>query len=528
MFSSSDSAFRPEDAATLAQTRLNDRNRRVTESGRVLVPVYEGKMVGILDHRQADIYLNPRNPARQAQERPIPDAEKIAADRFAAPQFWLDEAVVRQRRFAKTQGDWELVFCDVTSATNERTTISSILPLCGLTRSLPSIYLRSASARDAIMLAGVLSTSVVDYFARLKVSSNHLTQGILATLPIPSKRIIFEFSSGILGSGEWFEDRVLELIYVSRDMSGFATEFGRTTPPFRWNPARRFLLRCELDAAFFHLFFGSQDRWDIEDSALTKLFKSPRQAVEYILGTFSTVNRKDEAKFDGDQRTKRTILEIYDEISTAIRSKSGYRTRLQPSPADPSCCHSDRAAIVDASIQVVDPWGAAAQAIEFKNLPEAVWARPMPAGVGDAGAMLAAILKAMDGPLPARQVRLAAIFGLEPRLLVPHLESNQAAEWQRLIGAEAAPLTGNAASFAPRVDRTWGTAVTAHRGNGRLVENPTTDTWAPGQGLDAIDTAGWPDGRAGILMRVLPHIATDVVISAMPAEIRGWIDAAAA
>ncbi len=147
---------------------------------------------------------------------------------------------------------------------------------------------------------------------------------------------------------------------------------------------------------------------------------------------------------------------------------------------------------------------------------------------GDAGAMLAAILKAMAGPMPARQVRLAATFGLEPRLLLPHLGPNQAAEWQRLIGAEAAPLTGNAASFAPRADRTWGSAVTAHRGNGRLVENLTAGTWAPGPGLDAIDTAGWPDGRAGMLMRVLPHIATDAVISAMPAEIRGWIDAAAA
>jgi hypothetical protein len=152
----------------------------------------------------------------------------------------------------------------------------------------------------------------------------------------------------------------------------------------------------------------------------------------------------------------------------------------------------------------------------------------MPAGAGDAGAMLAAILKAMTGPMPARQVRLAATFGLEPRLLLPHLDPDQAVEWQRLIGAEAAPLTGNAASFAPRVDRAWGSAVVAHRGNGRLVEDAATGTWAPGPGLDAIDTAGWPDGRAGMLMRVLPHIATDAVISAMPAEIRGWIDAAAA
>jgi hypothetical protein len=77
--------------------------------------------------------------------------------------------------------------------------------------------------------------------------------------------------------------------------------------------------------------------------------------------------------------------------------------------------------------------------------------------------MLAAILKNMNGPMPSRQVRLAAIFGLEPRLLVPHPNPNQAAEWERLIGAEAAPLTGNAASFVPRVDRTWGTAVTAQR-----------------------------------------------------------------
>jgi hypothetical protein len=113
-------------------------------------------------------------------------------------------------------------------------------------------------------------------------------------------------------------------------------------------------------------------------------------------------------------------------------------------------------------------------------------------------------------------------------MLLPHLDDNQAADWQRLIGAEAAPLTGNAASFAPRVDRSWGTAVTAHRGNGRLIEDLTTGTWAPGPGLGSIDTAGWPDGRAGMLMGVLPRISMDAVISVMPVEIRGWIDAAAA
>jgi hypothetical protein len=33
-------------------------------------------------------------------------------------------------------------------------------------------------------------------------------------------------------------------------------------PPFVWDPARRFQLRCELDAAFFHLYGIARD--DVE------------------------------------------------------------------------------------------------------------------------------------------------------------------------------------------------------------------------------------------------------------------------
>src|SRR6202035_3433574 len=118
---------------------------------------------------------------------------------------------------------------------NERTTIASIVPLCGLTRSLPSIYLRSASAKDAILLAGALSSMVLDYFSRLKVSSNHLTQGILATLPLPSRTKTLEFAEGSLRDIHWFEDRVLELSYVSWDLAAFAKDLGRNTAPFQWD-----------------------------------------------------------------------------------------------------------------------------------------------------------------------------------------------------------------------------------------------------------------------------------------------------
>ena len=46
--------------------------------------------------------------------------------------------------------------------------------------------------------------------------------------------------------------RVLELTYTAWDLEGFARDCGYDGPPFRWDEERRFMLRCELDAAFFH------------------------------------------------------------------------------------------------------------------------------------------------------------------------------------------------------------------------------------------------------------------------------------
>ena len=58
-----------------------------------------------------------------------------------------------------------------------------------------------------------------------------------------------------------------------------------------------------------------------------------------MVNTFPIAERKDEAKFNGDYRTKRTILEIYDALAESIRTGQPYATRLDPPPADARCCH---------------------------------------------------------------------------------------------------------------------------------------------------------------------------------------------
>ena len=122
---------------------------------------------------------------------------------------------------------------------------------------------------------------------------------------------------------EWLLPRVLELSYTTSDLQPFAQDCRYGGAPFRWDLKRRFLLRCELDAAFFHLYGIA------------------REDVDYIMDTFPIVKRKDEAEHGG-YWTKHVILEIYDEMAEAMAGGSSYQTRLDPPPADPRVAHPAR------------------------------------------------------------------------------------------------------------------------------------------------------------------------------------------
>jgi hypothetical protein len=143
---------------------------------------------------------------------------------------------------------------------------------------------------------------------------------------------------------------VLELTYTAWDLEPFAQDTGWSGPPFRWDEERRFLLRCELDAAFFHLYLLAEEDGDwrqadgeaSEDLVRLKAsFPTPRDAVAYIMDTFPILKRRDEEKY-GTYRTKDIILEIYDAMTESIRTNQPYQTRLDPPPADPRCCHPPR------------------------------------------------------------------------------------------------------------------------------------------------------------------------------------------
>ena len=320
MTSDSD-VFRTADELTKLGAVL-DGNVWINREERFL-PLYEGKMVHLFDHRFGTYTGQTQAQANKGFLPYLSDDEHNVPSYLVQPRYWVSEAEVRGQM--RADADWLLGFRDVTNPVVERTMIAGALPIAAIGHKVPLvIFDATVDPRCACILPAVLSSFAHDFVARQKIGGTSMGFFIvkqLAVLTPRTLRAVCTFSSSTTFA-EWLAPRCLELTYTAWDLQGFSIDLGWNGPPFRWDPARRELLRAELDAAFFHLY------------ALE------REDVDYVMGTFPIVRRKDEAKH-GEYRTKRLILERYDAMTKAIATGSPYETPLDPPPANPSCTHPE-------------------------------------------------------------------------------------------------------------------------------------------------------------------------------------------
>lgn len=94
-------------------------------------------------------------------------------------------------------------------------------------------------------------------------------------------------------------------------------------------------LRGNMDALYFHLYPDDEAEWQSKGSPeLLSYLPTPRNAVDYIMDIFPIVKRKDEKGY-GEYRTKRRILEIYEQMTQCLDIHIEYRYTLKPSPGAP-------------------------------------------------------------------------------------------------------------------------------------------------------------------------------------------------
>lgn len=166
--------------------------------------------------------------------------------------------------------------------------------------------------------------------------------------------------------------------------------------------------------------------------------------------------------------------------------------------------------------------------IALSRIADRAWERPGTDQTNEETVILAAILKALSAPAPRREIRLAALLAMRPRLLIPSLSVSEVVQWQRLIGAEAKPLASGVTALQPPADHAWGHAVRRFLALERMIEEPSAETWAPGKGLDAYHTEGWPEGRVGMILRVLRQRGPAIVAETLPEGLREWVNVVAA
>ena len=258
---------------------------------------------------------------KMAAEVPLTPAE--AAALAAAPELFrlpppkkiLEMAEERLRgRLPRFLLGWR----DITNTTNERTVIAGVLPLFGVGDTFLLMMFDHFHNKSITGLVANLSAFSYDYASRQKIGGTHLKFFTYKQLPVLHPTTYDRPCpwSGDISLQDWLAPRVLELTYTAHDLAPFAQDMGFEGPPFPWDEERRWLIRSELDAAFFHLY------------------KLSRKEVDYVMETFPIVKRKDEQRH-GEFRTKRLILEIYDDLQQARQSGRAHQSRLSPPPGVP-------------------------------------------------------------------------------------------------------------------------------------------------------------------------------------------------
>lgn len=283
-------------------------------SGEQSFPLYEGKMISFYDHRFGGY-------EETSQDNMVGNGAQFRnPSHLSQPRYWVREtempSTLLHRRNAL------LAFRDVARSTDIRTAIFSIIPPVPCNDKLPLVLLTPTDICNMVWITTCFSSLIFDYVARQKLGGTSLSFFILKQLPVLSPRrydAICPWDCGYT-LGSWILPRALELIYTAWDLAAFAKDCSYNGSPFRWDEERRFLLRCELDAGYFHLY------------------SIARNDVDYIMETFPILKRKDEKQY-GEYRTKRVILEVYDELQKAMETGVPYQTWLNPLPADHSTAY---------------------------------------------------------------------------------------------------------------------------------------------------------------------------------------------
>lgn len=251
-----------------------------------LVPLWEAKHAGLLDHRGG---------ARRDH------------------RYWVPAGLMHDRYGELAARGWLAAYRNVTTVDSPRTLLPCALPVEGVANSLPLLW----APRLPLLLAALASLPV-DHLVRARHAGANLNFFKLEQVPLPPPERYdlpapWDPSTTVAA---WVLDRFAAAVAWHGDgagggeLSALAAELGHTPvgPP---DPGRRAMALADLDAA--HAVLLGLDRCDLV----------------HVLSTFPALRRRDE-RLTSRPATRERVLAAYDRLVTGPPS--------DPDPAPEHAC----------------------------------------------------------------------------------------------------------------------------------------------------------------------------------------------
>lgn len=292
----------------------NDSKFFLDTAGQNTLPLFEGKMVHLYDHRWASPEKGKKGKGSDDEageedegnedEGQLASLEQKKDIHFSpSPRYWVEASNVVKKLpgECKVVPKWFLCYRTITNATNERTWIPAIIPFSGVGNSLTLLFPARENQKKVCCLYANMASLVVDFIVRCKLGGTNMNQHYVEQFPIITPAAYTDEAV------EYITERVVKLCYTSESMRPFAEDMGYEGDPIVYDDAERAVRRAELDAVYAKLYGLSKEELAyILDPATFYMEKCPTVTFPGL--------RNNEMKAYGEYRTQRLVLEAFDRV----------------------------------------------------------------------------------------------------------------------------------------------------------------------------------------------------------------------
>lgn len=147
------------------------------------LPIYEGKFIELYTGNYATFKGMSDSEKYKNKASAIPMAD-VTGIEYPEARFYID-GIMWKRLSKNFRKDYMIAWRSLTSATNRRTMLATLLPLIPACQSIQMLQLEEID--DMLQILALFNSVIFDYIVRRKMAGLDLTQSIINQIPVPKK-----------------------------------------------------------------------------------------------------------------------------------------------------------------------------------------------------------------------------------------------------------------------------------------------------------------------------------------------------